>query len=165
MSVVRFSKRARLLSVAAFAAAWLALSAAPTPARADDATAARSREAAKQHTSSLNLSAPAAAAIAPAGRSSGGGILNAFVYQTGPQSVGFRGRVKIGKSGVYVPYYGNVDTDPLHPATQSYAGIGYGFRSWDVSVVNGGYSSGSLANVPGADTPKANPSLSFSIHF
>jgi len=163
MSVVGFSKRARLLSVAALAAAWLALSAAPAPARADDATAARSREAAKQHTASLNLNAPAAGTIAPAGRS--GGMLNAFVYQTGPQSVGFRGRVKIGKSGVYVPYYGNVDSDPLHPTTQSYAGIGYGFRSWDVSVVNGGYSSGSLANVPGADTPKANPSLSFSIHF
>lgn len=164
MSVVRFSKRARLLSVAALAAAWLALSAAPAPARADDAPAARAREAAKQRTASLNLNAPSPASIAPAGRSSGS-MINAFVYQAGPQSLGFRGRVKIGKSGVYVPYYGNVDTDPLHPATQSYAGIGYGFHTWDVSVVNGGYNSGSLANVPGADTPKANPSLSFSIHF
>ena len=161
ISAVCFSHRARLLSVAAFAAAWLAASA--VPARADEAAGARAHET-KQHTASLNLNAPGAAApVAPVTR--GPGIMNGFVYSTGPQSLGFRGRLNVGKTGVYVPYYGNVDTDPLHPNTQGFAGIGYGFRTWDVSVVNGGYTSGPPASVPGADAPKANPSLSFSIRF
>jgi hypothetical protein len=165
MSPVRYSNRARLLSVAAVAAAWLAFAVAPAPARADVTPSVRAREsAARQHTASLNLNTATASspAVVAAPRS---GILNGFVYSTGPQSLGFRGRLNVGKSGVYVPYYGNVDTDPLHPAAQGFAGIGYGFRSWDISVVNGGYSSGAPANVPGADLPKANPSVSFSIHF
>jgi hypothetical protein len=134
------------------------------PARAQDtaaAAAARAR-AAKQHTASLTLNGPAPApAAAPALTSRGPGILNGFVYATGPQSLGFRGRVNVGKTGVYVPYYGNVDADPLHPNSETFAGIGYGFRTWDVSVMNG---NSGVANVPGGDAPRSQ-SLSFSIRF
>jgi hypothetical protein len=126
MSAERFSTWARWVSVAVLTAAWLGFAVAP--ASAQDTSAAKARES-KAHTSSLSLNAPAAAsapAAAPANR--GGSFLNGFVYATGPQSLGFRGRVNVGKTGVYVPYYGNVDTDPLHPNSQTSAGIGYGFR-------------------------------------
>jgi hypothetical protein len=91
------------------------------------------------------------------------GFSNVFVYNPGPQP-GFRGRLSVGRSGVYVPYYGNVSGDPTHPSVQGgVGGIGFGYRSWDVSVVNGGYTGASAA--PGAESFKSNPSLSFSIHF
>ena len=63
-----------------------------------------------------------------------------------------------------MPYYGNVGGDPTHHTYQGVAGIAYGFRTWDISVVNGGF--GSVQNaVPGTEAPKANPSLSLSIRF
>jgi hypothetical protein len=49
---------------------------------------------------------------------------------------------------------------------QGVAGIGYGFRTFDLTVQNGGFSAGAPApNVPGGEPPKVNPSLSFSIRF
>ena len=65
-------------------------------------------------------------------------------------------------------YYGNVDTsDPLHPAVQGVAGLGYGFHTFDVTVQNGAFSPfvAPAPNVPGGAPPKVNPSLSFSIRF
>jgi hypothetical protein len=161
MPAVHRTDRARFVTIAVVAAMWFGASV--VPASAEQTAAARSHETAKRAAASLNLNTPSSVAPPVLGSRSGG-ILNGFVYNTGPQSVGFRGRVNVGKTRVYVPYYGNVDADPLHPNAQGFAGIGYGFRTWDVSVVNGGYS-GAAANVPGADTPKATQSLSFSIHF
>jgi hypothetical protein len=161
MSAERFSTWARWVSVAVLTAAWLGFAVAP--ASAQDTSAAKARES-KAHTSSLSLNASAAAsapAAAPANR--GGSFLNGFVYATGPQSLGFRGRVNVGKTGVYVPYYGNVDTDPLHPNSQTSAGIGYGFRTWDISVMNG--NSAGVANVPGGGDAPRSQSLSFSVRF
>jgi len=165
MSAVRFSTWARLLSAVVLTAAGLVASveAARAETTAVSAASARAHDAGRAHATSLNLSSGAASAVtSPSSRS---GILNGFVYSTGPQSMAFRGRVNVGKTHVYVPYYGNVNTDPLHPDAQGFAGLGYGFRTWDVSVVNGGYSSGPPANVPGADVARPNQSLSFSIHF
>jgi hypothetical protein len=65
-----------------------------------------------------------------------------------------------------VPYYGNVSNDPAHPGVQGVAGIAYGFRTWDISVLNGGF--GTVQPVlPGTnnDAPKVNPALTFSIRF
>jgi hypothetical protein len=161
MSAVHRTNRARFVSIAVLSAMWLGVSVGP--ASAEQTAAARSHETAKRAATSLNLNT--AGSVAPTTLAPhSGNILNGFVYNTGPQSVGFRGRVNVGKTRVYVPYYGNVDADPLHPNAEGFAGIGYGFRTWDISVVNGGYS-GAAANVPGADTPKATQSLSFSIHF
>ncbi len=131
------------------------------PARADDAHA---RPAAKQRgTASLSLANGAPAS----GSRASTGFLNGFVYAPGPQSaLGFRGRLNVGKSGVYVPYYGNVGADPLRPNVQGVAGIGYGFRGWDISVLNGGYTAGAPALTPGSgDLSKVSPSLSVSVHF
>ena len=162
MSAVRFYNRARLLSIALFAAIWMVVSC--VPANADDATTGRARDSAKRAPASLNLNN--SAVTPPGSPRNTAGFMNGFVYTPGPQPVlGFRGRVNVGKSGVYVPYYGNVGSDPAHPNLQGVAGIGYGFRTWDISVVNGGFSAGAPAAVPGADAPKANPSLSFSIRF
>jgi len=159
MSGTRFSTWVRLVSVAVLTAAWLGVGV--LPAQAQDTAAARAHEA-KQHTASLNLNGSAGASAPAAAPASRGGILNGFVYSTSPQSLGFRGRLNVGKTGVYVPYYGDVDTDPLHPNSQAFAGIGYGFHTWDVSVVNG---NSGVAAVPGGDAPKSNQSLSFSIRF
>jgi hypothetical protein len=71
------------------------------------------------------------------------------------------GRVPVGKSHVYVPYYGNVSGDPAHPTVQGTTGIAYGFRTWDISVLNGTPSQ----SLPGADAPKVNPNLSLSVRF
>ena len=159
MSAVRIHNRARLLSAAALAVAWIA--AFGMPGLADDN--ARGHDTKQRAAASLNLNnnAPGAAAARPSA-----GFMNGFVYAPGPQpGLGFQGRLKVGKTGVYVPYYGNAGTDPAHPNVEGVAGIGYGFRTWDVSVVNGGFSAGAPAAIPGGDTPKANPSLSFSIRF
>ena len=74
------------------------------------------------------------------------------------------GRVNVGKSKLYVPYYGNISSDPTHPGVQGTAGIAYGFRTWDISVLNGNMGT-QQAPVPGVDTPKVNPALSLSIRF
>jgi hypothetical protein len=140
-------------------AAWMVASA--LPARADDTAANnRSHETAKRSTASLGTGTNGATAATP----TSAGFTNGFVYTPSPQPiVGIRGRLNVGKSGVYVPYYGNVGTDPLHPNVEGVAGIGYGFHSWDISVINNG--AAGLPAVPGSDPPKANPSLSFAIHF
>jgi hypothetical protein len=165
MSPVRFSTWARLLSAAVLTAAWFGMSAVPAHADVTSAsTTARAHDAARQHTAALNNLANGATASAT-GPSTRSGILNGFVYSTSPQSLAFGGRVNVGKTHVYVPYYGNVNTDPLHPNAQTFAGIGYGFRTWDVSVVNSGYNSAPVASAPGSDIPHPNQSLSFSIHF
>jgi hypothetical protein len=130
------------------------------PANADDTAANnRSHESAKRSTASLGTTTNGATAATP----SSAGFNNGFVYTPQPQAVvGIRGRLNVGKSGVYVPYYGNVGNDPLRPNVSGVAGIGYGFHSWDVSVIN---AAAALPNVPGTDPPKTSPSLSFSIHF
>jgi hypothetical protein len=166
MSAVCVSNRARVLTVAVCAAVWFAVSGAPvraeeTAGAAVPAARAHENVAAKRTTTSLTLPSTGSS-------SHTSGMVNAFVYSTGPQSLGFRGRVNVGKSGVYVPYYGNVDaSDPLHPAVQGVAGLGYGFHTFDVSVQNGAFSPGAPPppNIPGGAPPKANPSLSFSIRF
>ncbi len=162
MAVIRFFNRVRSLSVAAFAATCIVLSIGPALADESAAAAPRAHEGAKRSTSSLNTNANAPGSAATT--RSAAGFMNGFVYSEGPQALGFRGRVNVGKSGVYVPYYGNVDVDPLHPAVQGVAGIGYGFRTWDISVQNGPFS-GSVPNVPGGASSKTNQSLSFSIRF
>jgi hypothetical protein len=48
---------------------------------------------------------------------------------------------------------------------QGTAGIAYGFRTWDISVLNGGLGTPLQAPIPGVDTPKVNPALSLSIRF
>jgi hypothetical protein len=146
-----------LVAVAAMSALAFA-----APALADTTTGARHEATAKRGAASLTL--PAAGSSTTASRGTAG-FSNGFVYTPGPQPVlGFHGRFNVGKSGVYVPYYGNVGTDPSHPNVEGIAGIGYGFHGWDISVVNGGYAP-NAAPVPGGDTAKVNPSLSFSIRF
>jgi hypothetical protein len=75
------------------------------------------------------------------------------------------GRVNVGKSHVYVPYYGTISNDPAHPGVQGTAGLAYGFRTWDISVLNGGFGNQPSSGIPGGDPPKVNPALTFSIHF
>jgi hypothetical protein len=159
MSVVRFNNWAGLLSAVILTAACLLAPGAP--ANADDATSA-AHVTAKRSTASLNLgngSLPGASAPA---RSSGG-FANGFVYSPGAlPNAAIRGRLNVGKSGVYVPYYGG--TDPSRPGIQGgVAGIGYGFHGWDISVYDAG--AGVAPAGPGVDAPKSNPSLSFSIRF
>jgi hypothetical protein len=98
---------------------------------------------------------------APAGRSFAGG----FLYFPGAQTgVNIGGRVPVGKSRLYVPYYGNVSGDPAHPNVQGTAGVAYGFRTWDISVLNGGFGT-PQQTLPGVDPPKVNPALSLSVRF
>jgi hypothetical protein len=153
----------RRLTVAAFAAVAVFGMSPPVPA--DDASAAAVRQpAVKRAPASLGAGTlqPTLPGIAPA---RGTGFANGFLYFPGAQpglSVG--GRVPVGKSHVYVPYYGNVSGDPAHPTVQGSAGIAYGFRTWDISVLNSG-GSPSQQSLPGIDPPKANPALSLSIRF
>jgi len=153
MLALRFPQRVRFLLAAVFAA--VALFAIAVPVRADDTHAAPAKRAA----TSLTSSQPA-----NIGGSQGHtAFTNGFLYFPGAQSgMNIGGRVNVGKSHVYVPYYGNVSNDPTHPGVQGTAGIAYGFRTWDISVLNGG---SSQPPFPGADTPKVNPALSLSIRF
>jgi hypothetical protein len=158
MLALRIRQRAQVLSVAALAS--LALLSVALPARADDT--ARAPQA-KRSTTSFATGTSLLGGV-PASRQSTG-YANGFLYLPGPQPVlDLNGRVNVGKSHVYVPYYGNVTGDPEHPTWQGAAGIAYGFRTWDISVVNGGFGSPQSV-VPGADAPKANPSLQLSIRF
>jgi hypothetical protein len=157
MLVSRFHQRVRLLSVAVFAA--LAVFAVAVPVRADDTHPA----AAKRQTASFQTGTPTAPAPAgPQGHTGYDGIL----YFPGAQpGMNINGRVNVGKSHVYVPYYGNVSNDPTHPGVTGNAGIAYGFRTWDISVFNGALGTVTPA-LPGAvDSPKVNPALTFSIRF
>jgi hypothetical protein len=158
MLVSRFPQRVRLLSVAVFAA--LAVFAVAVPVRADDTHAAAVK---RQTTSFQTGTTPAVSAPAGAqGRTGYDGIL----YFPGTQpGMNINGRVNVGKSHVYVPYYGNVSNDPTHPGVTGTAGIAYGFRTWDISVFNGAFGAVTPA-LPGAvDSPKVNPALTFSIRF
>jgi hypothetical protein len=153
----RFRQRVRLLSVAVFAA--LAVFAVAVPVRADDT---RGTQAKRQTTSFQNGTAAATAAVAaPQARAGYDGIL---YFPGGQPGMNIGGRVPVGKSHVYVPYYGNVSNDPTHPGVTGTAGIAYGFRTWDISVLNGAFG-GPQPTIPGADTPKVNPALTFSIRF
>jgi hypothetical protein len=158
MLSLRIRQRAQVLSVAALAS--LAVLSVAFPARADDTTrVAQAKRSTTSFTAGTSLLGGA-----PATRQSTG-YANGFLYLPGPQPLlDLGGRVNVGKSHVYVPYYGNVTGDPAHPTWQGAAGIAYGFRTWDISVVNGGFGSPQSV-VPGADAPKANPSLQLSIRF
>jgi hypothetical protein len=161
MLALRF--RQRLLSIAALAAVGVAFVA--LPARADDAAASVKTAQAKRTTTSLNDTGSSLLGGIPSSRQ-GAGYANGFVYVPGPQSqLNLGGRVNVGKSHVYVPYYGNMTGDPTHPTWQGAAGIAYGFRTWDISVVNGGFGNTPAPPIPGADANKTNPSLSLSVRF
>jgi hypothetical protein len=154
MLALRLPQRVRLLSVAVFAA--VALFAVAVPVRADDT---HSAPATKRATTSLVTSQPGNVG----GTQGHTAFANGFLYFPGAQpGMNINGRVNVGKSHVYVPYYGNVSNDPTHPGVQGTAGIGYGFRTWDISVLNG---VSPQPPFPGADTPKVNPALSLSIRF
>lgn len=145
--------------VAVAALAAVLFCALTLPAGAEDAAAARNA-AAKRSATSFTLQQPGLPA-AP-GRTSGGFL---FFPGAGPQpGMNIGGRVPVGKSHVYVPYYGNVSGDPAHPGVQGTAGIAYGFRTWDISILNGGFGS-PQQSLPGVETPKTNPELSLSIRF
>lgn len=165
MSAPRLTKRTILLSLAAFASVCLAV--APLSARADESSV-RSAAAKRSTTSTGAAIAPAVPNGVFAPGPSAGSVANSFVYNGGgPLPVlNLRGRLNVGKTHVYVPYYGNVSTDPNHPGFSGVAGIAYGFRGWDISVLNGGFGTTQPAAIPGADaTNKANPALSLSIRF
>jgi hypothetical protein len=156
---------ARQLTVAVFVAIVFLVPA--LPARADVVPAAVVHQAqAKRATTSLTSPATQGLTVgAPRPPVAGGAGL---LYFAGPPTgVNVGGRVSVGKSHVYVPYYGIVSNDPTHPGVQGAAGLAYGFRTWDISVFNGPLGSAPGASIPGA-TPndsKVNPSLSFSIRF
>jgi hypothetical protein len=156
MLVLRVPQRLRTLAVAVFTAAVVCAFAAP--AFAQDTHPA----AAKRGTTSLVNSQPSNVVGAPPRV----GIPNGFLYFPGAQSgMNIGGRLNVTKH-VYVPYYGNVSNDPAHPGVQGTAGIAYGFRSWDISVLNGGFGT-VQPSIPGAtnDAPKVSPALTFSIRF
>jgi hypothetical protein len=155
MLVFRIPKRVRTLSVAVFTAAAICVFASPAFAQDNHPAAA------KRGTTSLVNSQPSNAA--------GGthtGFSNGYLHFPGAQpGMNIGGRLNVSKH-VYVPYYGNVSNDPAHPGVQGVAGIAYGFRTWDISVLNGGF--GTVQPVlPGTnnDAPKVNPALTFSIRF
>ena len=161
MLVHRFRQRAGLLSVAVFAA--LTVLAVAVPVRADDVPpAVRAAQAKRTTTSFGNASTATVAAPAPATHA---GSASSFLFFPSTQpGVNIGGRLPVGKSHVYVPYYGTISNDPTHPGVQGATGLAYGFRTWDISVLNGGFGT-QPAPIPGADQPKVNPSLSLSIHF
>lgn len=149
----RFRQRVRLLSVAVFAA--LAVFSVAVPARADDHTATAKRQTTSFQTGTITT------VTAPQGHTGYDG----FLYFPGAQpGMNINGRVPVGKSKLYVPYYGNVSNDPTHPGISGTAGIAYGFHSWDISVFNGALGTVQPA-LPGADSSKVNPALQFSIRF
>jgi hypothetical protein len=156
MLALRFSQRVRILTVALFAA--VAVFAFALPVRAEDNRAAQ----AKRTTTSLANPQQAPVGATAPGRP---GLSTAFLYFPGAQpGMNIGGRLNVGKSHVYVPYYGNVSNDPTHPGVQGTAGIAYGFRTWDISVLNGGFGT-AQPEVPGVTAPKVNPALTFSIRF
>lgn len=164
MSALRVSKRTILLSAVALATVWLAI--VPTAARAEESALSKAVAAKRAPASAGTAVSPAVPNGVFAPGPSAGAVANSFVYIGGPQAVlNLRGRLNVGKSHVYVPYYGNVSADPNHPGWSGVAGIAYGFRTWDVSVVNGGFGSTTPSAIPGGDPPKANPALSLSIRF
>jgi hypothetical protein len=157
MLVLRLPQRLRTLFVAVFTAA--AVCTLATSAFAQDNHPA----AAKRGTTSLVNSQPSNVVGAPQAHT---GIPTGFLYFPGAQpGMNIGGRLNVSKH-VYVPYYGNVSNDPAHPGVQGTAGIAYGFRTWDISVLNGGFGTVQPA-LPGStnDAPKVSPALTFSIRF
>jgi hypothetical protein len=163
MFSLRTSQRAQSFSAALFAS--IVMLGVMLPARADE-TAAASHAAAQARRAPASFGAAAVSPLGgvPASRQASG-FSQGFLFPAGPQPLlNVGGRVPVGKSHIYVPYYGDVTGDPAHPSWQGAAGLAYGFRTWDISVVNGGF--GAVQNpVPGTEQPKANPSLSLSIRF
>jgi hypothetical protein len=158
MLAQRLFQRALCLTVAAFAV--FAVFATAVPAAADETAATARGPQAKRSATSFTNALPGGGATAGQNPVPGG-----LLFFPGPQTgMNIGGRVNVGKSHVYVPYYGNISTDPAHPGVQGTAGLAYGFRTWDISVLNGAFGS-SQAPVPGIDQPKVNPSLSLSIRF
>jgi hypothetical protein len=160
MFVSRLRQRALCLSVAVFAIG--AVFAVAIPVEANDVARPAAARAPQAKRAVASLSNPLGAE--PQLRT-GASFASGFLYFPGAQPgmiVG--GRVNVGKSHVYVPYYGSISTDPTHPGVQGTAGIAYGFRTWDIAVFNGGFGN-SMAPLPGIDTPKVNPALSLSIRF
>jgi hypothetical protein len=133
------------------------------PVSADESGTARAAQAKRTTTSLGNVTSQSAGTTAG---QSGAAYAPGFLYFPGAQpGMNIGGRVNVGKSHLYVPYYGNISNDPTHPGVQGTAGIAYGFRTWDISVLNGGFSS-TQPGLPGVDAPpKANPALSLSIRF
>jgi len=159
---LRSGHNARSIVVAALAA--VAVFAMTVPARAEDTTASSMRAAAAKRATTSLTNGTFQSDVGTANRSATS-FANGFLYFQGTQpGVVVNGRVPVGKSHVYVPYYGNVSNDPTHPGVQGSAGIAYGFRTWDISVLNGGFGT-PQQTLPGLDPPKANPALSFSVHF
>ncbi len=156
----RLGQSARFLSVAVFSA--VAVFAFAVPVKADDTVSAARAAQGKRTTASLANPLPATGAAVP-----GTAAANGFLYFPGGQpGMNVGGRLNVGKSHVYVPYYGNISNDPTHPGVQGVAGIAYGFRTWDISVLNGGGTSVAQPAIPGLDAPpKVNPALSLSIRF
>jgi hypothetical protein len=157
MLVFRFPQRVRTLSVAVFTAAAVFAFAAPAFAQDNHPAAA------KRGTTSLVNSQPSNVAGGSQGHT---GFANGYLYFPGAQpGMNIGGRLNVAKH-VYVPYYGNVSNDPTHPGVQGTAGIAYGFRTWDISVLNGGFGTVQPA-LPGStnEAPKLNPALTFSIRF
>jgi hypothetical protein len=76
--------------------------------------------------------------------------------------VGVHGQLNIGRSHMYVPYYGDV-AGGTNAESQGVAGLGYGFGSWNLAVVNRslGTDLGSMVQ----NMKAINPSLSLSIRF
>ena len=158
MLAQRLFQRALCLTVAAVAV--FAVFATAVPAAADETAATARGPQAKRSATSFTNALPGGGATAGQNPVPGG-----LLFFPGPQTgMNIGGRVNVGKSHVYVPYYGNVGGDPAHPTWQGVAGIAYGFRTWDIGVYNGGFGS-SQATVPGVDAPKANPALTLSIRF
>lgn len=153
-------QRVGLLSGAVFAAALMLV--LTVPVRAEDTTrGAQATVQAKRTTTSFE-SVPSTSVGASATHA---GFSGGLLYFPGPQTgLNINGRVNVGKSHVYVPYYGNVSNDPTHPGIQGTAGIAYGFRTWDISVLNGAFGTQS-PTLPGTEAPKVNPAVTFSIRF
>jgi hypothetical protein len=123
------------------------------PARADETA---TRAAAAKRTTSFTSSALPGPNV-PRGATN---FSNGFVYFPGAQpGLNVGGRVPVGKSRLY----GNVSGDPAHPNVQGTTGLAYGFRTWDISVLNSGI--GAQQTLPGVEPPKTNPALSLSIRF
>jgi hypothetical protein len=161
MLVLRFGQLARLLPVAVLTAAAMFAFAVPAKADVIPSTGSAHVAQAKRGTASLTN---AGSGGATQGQSITG-FANGFQFIPGAPGMNIGGRVNVGKSKLYVPYYGNISTDPTHPGVQGTAGIAYGFRTWDISVLNGGFGTPPQAPIPGVDAPKVNPALSLSIRF
>jgi len=155
-----FGQSARFLPVAVFSA--IAVFAFSLPVKADETASAARAPQGRRSTASLANPLPASAGAAVPGTAAAGGFL---YFPGGQPGMNVGGRLNVGKSHVYVPYYGNISNDPTHPGVQSVTGIAYGFRTWDISVLNGGAGNAQPA-IPGLDAPpKVNPALSLSIRF